>query len=298
VVFVKWVDRPTLRRPVLVAAFAGWNDAAEAATTAVRYLHETWHAHPFASIEPEEFFDFSSTRPTVFLRDGDKREIAWPTTEFSVAKLPGATHDIVLLQGTEPQLKWRTFCRQVTDVAHALRADLVLTLGALLADVPHSRPVSIIGTATDSGLIARYGLQRSRYEGPTGIVGVLQDACTTAGIASASLWAAAPNYVAHARSPKAALALTARACALLELPVSTTALEIATADYEREVSELVEADEDTADYVRRLESMVDGGEIRFGVDDDEPGSSEEPAESGSGEMLVEEVERFLREQGS
>jgi len=296
---VTWAARPTLRHPVMVAAFAGWNDAAEAATTAVRYLHDTWHAHPFATISAEEFVDFSTTRPTVRLRDGVTREIVWPDTELSVAVLPGAAHDVIVLQGSEPQLRWKTFCRQITDVATGLGVEMVLTLGALLADVPHSRPVSIIGTASEPELIARHGLQRSRYEGPTGIVGAVHDACATARLPSASLWAAAPSYVAHARSPKAALALVERACTVVGVHVATGDLEAAARAYERDIDELVEADDDTAAYVRRLEALIDDGD--YGDDgDDEAGTDEAgaPVDVASSDQLVEEVERFLREQGS
>jgi proteasome assembly chaperone (PAC2) family protein len=298
--YVTWTARPTLRKPVLVSAFAGWNDAAEAATTAISFLRQAWTAHPFASIDPEEFFDFSSVRPTVALRDGVEREISWPVTDLSVAVLPGSKHDVVLLQGVEPQLRWRTFCRQVTEIASSLGVEMVVTLGALLADVAHSRPVSIIGTATDSSLIARFGLQRSRYQGPTGIVGVLHDACTKAGLPTASLWAATPSYVAHARSPKAALALVERFCSLVGVSVSTTALEIAAAGYEREVNDLVAADDDTASYVERLEAMTDDGGPSFDEDDEDDDDEVAPVavDDESGGVLVEEVERFLREQGS
>ena len=294
--YVTWTARPTLRHPVLVAAFAGWNDAAEAATTAVTFLRQAWAAHSFASIDSEEFFDFSSVRPNVVLRDGVTREITWPATDLSVALLPDAAHDIVLEQGIEPQLRWRSFCAQITDVAKNLDVEMVVTLGALLADVPHSRPVSIIGTATDPSLIARFGLQRSRYQGPTGIVGVLHDACTKAGLPTASLWAATPSYVAHARSPKAALALVERLCSLVGVQVLTTALEIATAGYEREVNELVASDEDTVAYVERLEAIADDGGGSFGAGEDD--EKARTVDENSGGMLIEEVERFLREQGS
>jgi proteasome assembly chaperone (PAC2) family protein len=291
---VRWEQRPRLRRPVMVAAFEGWNDAADASSTAARYLRERWDARPFATIDPEEFFDFSATRPQVRLSDGLTREIVWPETELSAASLPGGERDVIVMVGHEPQLKWRTFCSEVTTVATELRVELVVTLGALLADVAHTRPVRVTGTAADPELVARLGLQRSSYEGPTGIVGVLHDACTRAHIPSASLWAAIPHYVGGTPSPKAALALVRRAGQLLSTPLITTDLEIASAAYESQVTEVVEEDDDVAGYVRRLELVDD--EV---VDDDD--EFEEPDGSSGqvdGERLVAELERFLRDQGS
>ena len=278
---VRWEDRPRLRRPLLLAAFEGWNDAADAASTAVRYLGERWQARSFASIDPEDFYDFSSTRPQVRLADGLTREIVWPTTELSAAALPGADRDVIVLLGIEPELHWRTFCTELVDVARALDVEMVVTLGALLADVPHSRPVRVTGTAADPELVRKLGLERSRYEGPTGIVGVLHDAFNKAQVPSASLWAAVPHYVAATPSPKAALALVQRAAGLLRSSVITTDLEIAAASYERQVSEVVESDEDVAEYVRRLEASTDD-------DIDE-------MDLPTGDALAAEFERFLRE---
>ena len=280
---VRWEDHPRLRRPLLLAAFEGWNDAADAASTAVRYLGERWQARSFASIDPEDFYDFSSTRPQVRLTDGLTREIVWPTTELSAATLPGADRDVIVLLGVEPELRWRTFCTEVVDVAQGLGVEMVVTLGALLADVPHSRPVRVTGTAADAELVRKLGLQRSRYEGPTGIVGVLHDAFNKAQMPSASLWAAVPHYVAATPSPKAALALVQRAADLLRSSVITTDLEIAAASYERQVSEVVESDDDVAEYVRRLEASADDD-----VDVDE-------LDLPTGDALAAEFERFLRE---
>jgi proteasome assembly chaperone (PAC2) family protein len=277
---VRWTDRPRLRQPVLIAAFEGWNDAGDAATSAVRFLRDRWEARPFADLDPEDFYDFTSTRPLVRLDEGMQREITWPSNELSAGSIPGSGRDVVVLLGTEPQLRWRTFCEQLTGVATALGVRMVVTLGALLAEVAHSRPVSVIGTAFDPRVVQQLGFQQSRYEGPTGIVGVLHDACRRAGIESASLWAAVPTYVPGAPSPKAALALVERTAELLRVPVVTTELEIASASYERQVSELVAADDDTAEYVARLEAQHDEG------DGDE---------LQTGESLAEEVERFLRE---
>jgi proteasome assembly chaperone (PAC2) family protein len=267
----------------MICAFEGWNDAGDASSYAARYLAERWALRPFADIDPEDYFDFTTTRPQVRLEDGHQREIVWPANELAAGGVPGTDRDVVILTGTEPQLRWRTFCDQITEVATTLEVDLVITLGALLAEVPHSRPVSVIGTAVDQDLIDRLGLTRSTYEGPTGIVGVLQDACARAELSAASLWAAVPTYVPGAPSPKAALALVQRTCALLDVSVVATDLEIATAAYERQIDELVDEDEETADYVTSLEARFDDGAI----DDELTDVS----------SLVEEVERFLRSSG-
>lgn len=277
---VRWIDRPELQRPVMIAAFEGWNDAAESATTASRYLRDYWRAREFASIDPEDFYDFSTTRPEVHLVNGITRQITWPENELCAGGLPGSQRDVVVLTGVEPQLRWRTFCSELAGVARELRVELVITLGALLADVAHTRPVRVSGTAGDPELVERLGLQRSSYEGPTGIVGALHDACTKASIPSASLWAAVPHYVGATPSPKATLALVRRTSELLATPIVCTDLEIAAADYERQVSEVVADDDDVAAYVHRLEET-----LADDVDD-----------LPSGESLAAEFEQFLREQ--
>lgn len=279
---VVWSSRPRLRSPVLIAAFTGWNDAGDAASLAVKYLGDGWDADPVASIDPEEFFEFQATRPQVRLVDGETREIDWPANDFHAAAVDGP-NDIVLLLGTEPQLKWRRFCAEVLEVARALDVSQVVTLGALLADVAHNRPVSLIGTASDRELIERYGLERSRYEGPTGITGVLSHTCAKEGIPAMSLWAAVPHYVGGAPSPKAALALVQRTSEVVGAPVRTAALEIAATAYEREIDQLVEDDEDLQGYVARIEELRAEEE------------AEDHAEGVSGERLVAEVEQFLRE---
>jgi proteasome assembly chaperone (PAC2) family protein len=275
-----WSDRPQLQRPVVIAAFEGWNDAGDAATTAARWLRDRWAPEPLATIDPEDFFDFTATRPQVRLTDGLTREIVWPATDATWGT--GTGTDAIVVVGHEPHLRWRTFCDQIVQVAKAYDARLVLTLGALLAEVPHTAPVSVIGTAADEALIERFGLRRSSYEGPTGIVGVLQDACGRSGIPAASLWASVPAYVPGAPSPKAALALVERAADVVSVGVVTTDLEIASASYERQVSEVVADDDEMREYVSHLEARYEGAE----VDDDGPS----PA------SLVEEVERFLRDQ--
>ena len=257
--------------------------AANAATSAARFLRDHWAARQFAEIEPEEFYDFSATRPQVRLVDGLTREIVWPANELYAAALPGNERDVVVLLGVEPGLKWRTFCSEVVDVGRELGVELFITLGALLADVPHTRPVRVTGTAADAELVQRLGLQRSRYEGPTGIVGVLHDAFSKASVPSASLWAAVPHYVAATPSPKATLALVERAAELLGSSVPTTALEIAAASYERQVSEVVESDDDVSEYVHRLEESSDDGD-------------DEDVELPTGEALAADFERYLREQ--
>jgi proteasome assembly chaperone (PAC2) family protein len=279
--YVRWDERPRLRRPVLIAAFEGWNDAAEAASTAARYLRDRWGARPFASIDPEEFYDFSSTRPEVKLAEGFTRKIIWPENQLSAAALPSEARDVVLLIGTEPQLRWRTFCAQIVAIASELQVEFAVTMGALLADVAHTRPVKVTGSAASPELVQRLGLQRSRYEGPTGIVGVLHDALSRARVPSASLWAAVPHYVGGTPSPKAALALVDRAARVVEVPVVTADLSQLAADYERQVSEVVEADEDVAAYVNRLEESEDT----------------ERLELTSGEELAAELQQFLRDQG-
>jgi proteasome assembly chaperone (PAC2) family protein len=277
---VRVTGDPRLRNPVLIAAFEGWNDAGDAASGAARFLRERWGAEVFADIDPEEFYDFTAARPHVRLTDGLNREIVWPANELAAGTVPGTDTDVILLVGTEPHLRWRTFCDQVVGVARQHQARMVVTLGALLADVAHSWPVSVIGTAYDPDIVRRLGLRASTYEGPTGIVGALHDACRRAGLASASLWAAVPTYVPSAPSPKAALALVEHTATLLQVSVVTTDLEIAAAAYERQLNELVADDEDTAEYVARLEERRD--EAVEGL--------------GDGQNLIAEVERFLRDQ--
>src|ERR687888_829284 len=231
--------RPELTRPVLVAAFRGWNDGAQAASLAAGYLARLWGADQIADVDPEGFFDFQATRPHVSLVEGITRQIDWPETAFYQAKPCRLDRDVVLLLGTEPNVRWRTFTNLIVDHAKELGVELVVTLGALLADVPHTRPSPVTGSASSEDLVKELGLSTSRYEGPTGIVGVLHDACNRAGIPSASLWAAVPHYVAATPSPKAALALVRRTSGLLATPLTTTDLEIQAASYERQVTEVV-----------------------------------------------------------
>lgn len=262
----------------MIVAFEGWNDAGDAASGAVRYLIDRHDAELLAEIDAEEFFDFTSTRPQIEVDAEGRRQIVWPTTEVYAATLPGGADDAVLVIGTEPQLRWRTFSEQITRLARELDCRLVVLLGALVAEVPHSRPVPVVAAAADPALEATLGLPASSYEGPTGVIGVLSAAFRDAGLPAASLWAAVPTYVPTAPSPKAALALLERTTELLGFWLPTTDLEIAAAAYERQVTELVEEDEETSEYVAGLEARHDT----------EEGNAE-------GHSLVEEVERFLRD---
>ena len=274
-------DRPELTRPVLVAAFRGWNDGAQAASLAAGYLAKTWNADQFAEIDPENFFDFQATRPHVSLEEGLTRRIDWPETGFNHARPPGLDRDVVLLLGIEPNLRWRTFTELVVGLASELRIELMITLGALLADVPHTRSAPVTGSATDSDLVERLGLSASRYEGPTGIVGVLHDACKDKGIPSASLWAAVPHYVSLTPSPRGALALCERLGALIGVDIDAEELEEAARSYEEQVSEAVASDEETATYVEELERRSD--------------QLEDAGDLPSGDALAAELTRFLRE---
>ena len=266
---------------MLVAAFRGWNDGAQGASLAASFLAQAWKARRFADIDPEEFFDFQATRPHVALEEGLTRRIDWPETAFYHASIPGLERDAVLALGIEPNLRWRTFSDEVVELARDLEVELVVTLGALLADVPHTRPAPVTGSASDPKLVEELRLASSRYEGPTGIVGVVHDACRRAELPSASLWAAVPHYASLAASPKAALALCLRLADLLGTEFDLADLERASAAYETQVSEAVASDEETEAYVQQLEERRDA----LGDELDMP----------SGETLAAELTRFLRE---
>jgi proteasome assembly chaperone (PAC2) family protein len=274
-------ERPELERPVLVAAFRGWNDGAQAASLAAGYLAKTWGAERFAEVDPENFFDFQAARPHVSLEEGLTRRIDWPETVFYHARPEGLDRDVVLLLGIEPNLRWRTFTDLVVGLAEDLGIEMLITLGALLADVPHTRPAPVTGSATDKELVERLGLSASRYEGPTGIVGVLHDVCGKRGIPSASLWAAVPHYVSLTPSPRGALALCERLGSVLGIEIDAGELEEAAANYEEQVSEAVASDEETAAYVDELERRSD--------------QLEDATELPSGDALAAELTRFLRE---
>jgi predicted ATP-grasp superfamily ATP-dependent carboligase len=284
---LRWERRPDgLRAPALVCAFKGWNDAGESATSALTFLAGSLGAEPFAVIDPEDYVDFQSTRPMVRLVDGVSRQIEWPDFEIHAARVPRAPRDLVLLSGPEPAMRWRGFSKVVVDLAEALGVQLVVLLGALLADVPHSRPVSVTAHASDPGLIERLSLSAPTYEGPTGIVGVLHQACQDAGLPAASLWAAVPHYVAVAPNPKGALALLRRLESLVGVTVDAMELEDAAADYERQVSRAVELDPDVQAFVERLERAAD-----------EETGRPAPGSLPSGDVLAREFQRFLRQRG-
>ena len=276
--------RPALRDPVLIAGFRGWNDGGQGATLACGYLAREWRAVRFADIDPELFVDFQATRPTVALEEGMTRRIDWPENVFYWAQVPGLERDAVLLLGVEPNYRWRTFTDLVVGFAQELGVQLVVTLGALLADVPHTRPAPVTGAATDPALVEELGLQHSRYEGPTGIVGVLHDACRRAGMPSVSLWSAVPHYVSLAPSPKAARALCERLGELLGVPIEVRELAEAEEAYASQVSEAVASDPDTQAYVDELERRTDSLELFT-----------EGNELPSGDALAAELTRFLRE---
>lgn len=315
---VRWLAQPKLRRPMLIAAFTGWNDAGDAASNSVRHLVEAWHAEPLAEIDPEEFTDFATVRPHVRLTPEQKRTIVWPTVGLWSASTPGG--DVILALGPEPALRWRLFTEQLVGIAQRFEVSMVLTLGALLADVPHTRPVQLIGTATENDVIERFDLQRSRYEGPTGIVGVLHDGCSRADLSSASLWAAVPAYASQVPSPKASLALIERACEMLGTPSPTAQLQGEAQEYDNRVTTFVADDGDLMGYVARLESLADSGQLvdddyfSDGSEDDEDDADDDDDDDTVGgestgdvnevaatevdsEELMAEVEQFLRDQG-
>jgi proteasome assembly chaperone (PAC2) family protein len=282
-----WESRPhKLRAPALLCAFTGWNDAADAASSALRFVGASLGAQRFAQIDPEEFVDFQASRPQIRLTEGRTREITWPTTEIYEVRVPRAPRDLILLQGPEPSMRWRTYARVIVELAEALGTQMVVTLGALLADVPHSRPVHITGLASDEALVRRLGLSGATYEGPTGIVGVLHAACQEAGLPSASLWASVPHYVAAAPNPKAALALVRAVEGLVGVSVDAGELESAAVDYERKVSLAVQSDPDVQAFVERLEKAADEEEPQFGGGD-----------LPSGDTIAREFQRFLRQRG-
>jgi predicted ATP-grasp superfamily ATP-dependent carboligase len=274
-------SRPDLSRPVLVAAFRGWNDGGQGASLGGGYLARQWGAESFAEIDPENFYDFQAVRPHVSLEEGLTRKLEWPANTFLHAPIPDLERDAVILLGVEPNLRWKTYSGLVLELAQELGVELVVTLGSLLADVPHTRPAPVSAAASDPALVEELGVEPSRYEGPTGIVGILLDSCRQAGIPSVSLWAAVPHYVSLAPSPRAALALCRRLGELVGTDVDVAELEQAAEEYTEQVTEAVASDAETAAYVEELERRVDMMEAA----EDLP----------SGESLAAELTRFLRE---
>jgi proteasome assembly chaperone (PAC2) family protein len=277
-------DLPHLRAPIMVCAFRGWNDAAAAASTALGSVATSLDAELVASVDPEEFFDFQSTRPTISMDEGQTRRIDWPENNLYAARIPSADRDLVLLDGTEPNLRWRTFSETIATVADTLGVEMVITLGALIAEVSHTLPVPITGLASSAELVEELELERSNYEGPTGIVGVVHDLCRQSGIDSASLWAAVPHYVAAVPNPKAALALLRRLEGLTGIAVEASELEEETADYEEQIGRAVAANPEIEELVTRIEA-------------EQADLIEEGEELPSADTLAREFQRFLRQRG-
>jgi proteasome assembly chaperone (PAC2) family protein len=265
----------------MVVAFEGWNDAGDAASTALEHLQLSWDAKPLAELSPDEYYDFQVSRPTVRMVDGVTRRVEWPTTRLFICRPPGYDRDVVLVQGPEPNMRWRAFCEELLGHIEQLEISTVVTLGALLADTPHTRPVPVTGTAYDADAAERFGLERSRYQGPTGIVGILQDFCVQAGIPAISIWAAVPHYVSHPPSPKATLALLHKLEDVLDVEVPLGALPEQAEEWQRTVTEMAEEDEEITDYVRTLEERGDA-EVEISVDE------------SSGDKIAAEFERYLR----
>jgi proteasome assembly chaperone (PAC2) family protein len=277
-------DLPHLRAPIMVCAFRGWNDAAAAASTALGSVATALDAELVASVDPEEFFDFQSTRPTISMDEGQTRRIDWPENNLYAAQIPSADRDLVLLDGTEPNLRWRTFSETIATVADTLGVEMVITLGALIAEVSHTLPVPITGLASSAELVEELELERSNYEGPTGIVGVVHDLCRQSGIDSASLWAAVPHYVAAVPNPKAALALLRRLEGLTGIAVEASELEEETADYEEQIGRAVAANPEIEELVSRIEA-------------EQADLFDEEGELPSADTLAREFQRFLRQRG-
>ena len=293
---ISWVGESPRSRPTLVAAFTGWNDAGDAASGALAWLASRWETTEVATLDPEPFYDFADTRPRLRLDDDGTRSLIWPSNDLISATVSGADTpdgtdaELALLVGTEPQLKWRTFSQQIVAMAQQLDSPLVVTLGALLADVPHTRPTPIYGSSEDPKMASQLGLSPSSYEGPTGIVGVLHNACTTAGLNTASLWAAVPGYASEIPSPKASLALVRRLATLLDLSPDTTELEEMADSYEHHVNELAAQADESSEYITQLEEAYDQHEAETG--DIEQMRSTDPTQ------FVNQIEEFLRDQPS
>ncbi len=277
------------RRPILIMAFTGWNDAAESATTAARYLATAVNAEKFAEIDPEEFYHFGLTRPYVRFKAGSEteREVVWPATEFSIAQSPDLPRDIIVGVAPEPHLKWRGYCEAILEITRATETSLVLTLGALLAEVPHTRPVRLVGGASDPELAARLGIRPTKYEGPTGIVGVLNTACRERGMTTASLWANVPHYISGIENPKASLALLRRVCALLGKEIDLRDLDEAGRQFDQNLTQVIAQNKKIANYVAKLES-------KDVEEEPTPGAGESDLPPAS--ELVAEIEQFLRQQ--
>jgi proteasome assembly chaperone (PAC2) family protein len=272
---------PQLASPMMVAAVEGWNDAGDAASGAIEHLELIWDAKPLLAIDPDDYYDFQVNRPTVSLVDGVTRRVTWPTTRISVCRPARADFDVILVRGIEPNMRWRGFCDEILDVVRALDVRMVVTLGALLSDTPHTRPTQVTGTSYDAASAVKFGLEKSRYEGPTGIVGVLQDACVAAGFPAISFWAGVPHYVSQPPNPKATLALLHSLEEVIDVPVPLAELPQQAAEWQKLVDEMAAEDEEVTEYIRNLEERddeIDRGEMR----------------ETSGDVIAREFERYLR----
>ena len=279
-------DVPPLRDPVLIAAFEGWNDAGDAASGAVEHLELTWDAKPLAELDSEDYYDYQVNRPIIRQVDGVTREIVWPTTQLSLCTPPGSDRDVMLMRGIEPNMRWRSYCDELLEFVEELGVHTVVILGALLADTPHSRPVPVTGTAHSIEAAEQFSLEKSRYEGPTGIAGVLQDACVKAGVPAVSFWAAVPHYVSQPPNPKATVALLQRVEEVLDIEVPLGDLPNQAEDWEESVSEMTRDDEEIAEYVRSLEER---GDAETDISD--------AISKIDGDALAAEFERYLRRRG-
>ncbi len=279
-------DPPALRAPIMVAAFEGWNDAGDAATDAVEYLELIWDASPLAELDADDYYDYQVNRPNVQLVNGITREVTWPSTRISACTPPGSEHDLVLLRGIEPNFRWKTFCDELLGLAESLGVTRIILIGALLADTPHTRPVPVTGTAFSAEVAKQYGLEQTKYEGPTGIVGVLQDQCVRRGIPAVSFWAAIPHYVAQPPNPKGTVALLRRIEDVLDVEVPLGEMPVQAEEWEQAISEMAEDDEEIAEYVRALEERGDAeddlGQLASKIDGDD---------------IAHEFERYLRRRG-
>ncbi|GAB3146549.1 MULTISPECIES: PAC2 family protein [Microbispora] len=275
---IEFEGLPELVDPVLIAAFEGWNDAGEASSGVLAHLESEWKATPLVELDPEDYYDFQVTRPVVELGDGVTRSIVWPTTRLLLARPPGAKRDVVLLRGIEPNMRWRSFCAEIVGLCHDLGIELAILLGALLNDSPHTRPVPITGSVSDPGMARALNLELTKYEGPTGIVGVLQHTLGTAGLRTVSLWASVPHYVAQPPNPKATLALLRRIEDMLDIPMPYGDLAEEARAWEHGVDELAAQDSEVAEYVRELEERKDAAELP----------------EASGDAIAAEFERYLR----
>jgi proteasome assembly chaperone (PAC2) family protein len=284
--FLTWESEvPQLRSPVLVCSFRGWNDAAGSASRALATVAEGLDAELVAQVDPEEFFDFQATRPTITLTEGQIRNIEWPQNYIYAARVPTADRDLVLLDGTEPNLRWRTFSEAIATAADALGAEMVITMGALIAEVSHTLPVPITGLASSEDLVEELDLERSDYEGPTGVVGVVHDCCRRLGMSSASLWAAVPHYVAAVPNPKAALALLRRLEGMTGIAVEASELEEEAATYEEQIGRAVAANPEIKDLVERIEA------------EQVEQLGDEGADLPTADTIARDFQHFLRQQG-